>query len=554
MRHLNLALSIIMTTSILVHSQVAPKPIGTYTYLQVREALLEHRETALLDVREEAPFAEAHPLFAANIPFSRLELEVYNRIPRRNTTIVVYDNGEGLASKSANRLLQLGYTQVHLLKDGLEGWKSADGELFKDVNVPSKSFGELVESKRHTPMLSAPEVKVLLDAKADVVVLDVRRFDEYQTMNIPGSTSVPGAELVLRARELAPRPETKIIVNCAGRTRSIIGTQSLINAGIPNQVVALRNGTIGWTLAGQELEHGANRRFVEASAENKAKAIADSRKVADQAGVKRTTLAEIAPWLSDPNRTTYRFDVRTPEEYAEGHLPGFRSTPGGQLVQETDHSASVRGARIVLADDQNNVRANMTSSWLAQMGWEVYVLDNTTTSDYTEKGKTKPELPAFPNIPKSKLVTATTLAQWLNEPKTVVVDLATEAQYNKQHISGAWYALRSQFADAINKLPKADRYILTSPDGTLARFAFSDFQELTNKEVFVLEGGTNAWVAEKHPVSSEAPQYASPQIDRYRRPYEGTKSSVKAMEDYLEWEYGLVEQLRKDGTHGFSVL
>jgi rhodanese-related sulfurtransferase len=83
-----------------------------------------------------------------------------------------------------------------------------------------------------------------------MVVLDARRFDEFNTMCIPGGTSVPGAELVLRVRELAPDPRTQVIVNCAGRTRSIIGTQSLVNAGIPNPVAALRNGTIGWTLAG----------------------------------------------------------------------------------------------------------------------------------------------------------------------------------------------------------------------------------------------------------------------------------------------------------------
>lgn len=44
--------------------------------------------------------------------------------------------------------------------------------------------------------------------------------------------------------------QTPIVVNCAGRTRSIIGAQSLINAGLRNPVYALRNGTIGWTLAG----------------------------------------------------------------------------------------------------------------------------------------------------------------------------------------------------------------------------------------------------------------------------------------------------------------
>ncbi len=42
--------------------------------------------------------------------------------------------------------------------------------------------------------------------------------------------------------------------------------------------------------------------------------------------------------------------------------------------------------------------------------------------------------------------------------------------------------------------------------------------------------------------------------DRYRRPYEGTDNSAEAMQAYLEWEYGLVDQLARDGTHGFRVL
>ena len=213
------------------------------TPADVRAQLLARREIALLDVREEDPYAQAHPLWAANLPLSKLELEAYGRIPRRDTPIVVYDDGEGLAERAAVGLQVLGYTDVRLLAGGLAGWREAGGELFRDVNVPSKSFGELVEAERHTPSLAAGEVKALLDAKADVVVLDARRFDEYQTMSIPTATSVPGAELVLRARALAPDPATRVIVNCAGRTRSIIGTQSLVNAGLPNPVAALRNGT-----------------------------------------------------------------------------------------------------------------------------------------------------------------------------------------------------------------------------------------------------------------------------------------------------------------------
>ncbi len=235
--------------------------IAVRTFHDIRAALLARRELALLDVREEDPFAQAHPLFAANLPLSRLELEIHARVPRRDTPITVYDDGEGLAPVAAQRLLDLGYSDVALLDGGLSGWRNAGGELFRDVNVPSKAFGELVEAERHTPSLAAEEVQTLLDARADAVILDARRFDEYQTMSIPGGISVPGAELVLRVAELAPDPRTRVIVNCAGRTRSIIGTQSLLNAGIPNPVAALRNGTIGWTLAGQQLEHGQTRRF-----------------------------------------------------------------------------------------------------------------------------------------------------------------------------------------------------------------------------------------------------------------------------------------------------
>ncbi len=391
--------------------------IAVRTFHDIRAALLARRELALLDVREEDPFAQAHPLFAANLPLSRLELEIHARVPRRDTPITVYDDGEGLAPVAAQRLLDLGYSDVALLDGGLSGWRNAGGELFRDVNVPSKAFGELVEAERHTPSLAAEEVQALLDARADAVILDARRFDEYQTMSIPGGISVPGAELVLRVAELAPDPRTRVIVNCAGRTRSIIGTQSLLNAGIPNPVAALRNGTIGWTLAGQQLEHGQTRRFGAISQDTRKAAAQRARAVADRAGVERLDLAGLAQWQDEHDRTTYLLDVRPPEEYEAGHLPGSRSTPGGQLVQETDHVASVRGARLVLVDD-DGVRANMSASWLAQMGWQVAVLDGLSDADFSERGAWSAPLPGQP---RADTIDPTTLAAYGRRRKPVGV-------------------------------------------------------------------------------------------------------------------------------------
>src|SRR3984957_10103794 len=318
----------------------------------VRRALLAKTEISLLDVRHESRFATGHPLFAASFPLGQLEAQAADRLPRRTVPIVVYGDGVDDALAGARRLRELGYTDVSLLADGLAGWTADGGELFEDVNAPSKAFGELVAETAGTPSLAADEVAALLRPAAGidagptaapvVVVVDARRFDESPTMSIPTATSVPGAELALRVRALAPDPGTTVVVNCAGRTRSIIGAQSLINAGLPNRVVALRNGTIGWTLAGLDLDRGQARRAPDVSPETARQAEAAAWAGAERAGVRRLDGEPAGP--DDERRTVYRFDVRTPQEYENGHRPGFRSAPGGQLLQETDWNAPVRGA------------------------------------------------------------------------------------------------------------------------------------------------------------------------------------------------------------------
>ena len=534
-------------------------PVPTMNPAQVRERLLARQEICILDVREEDPFAQAHPLFAANLPLSRIELDAWRRIPRRDTCLVVYDAGEGLVEPAVRTLRRIGYTNVHALAGGLAAWRESGGELFRDVNVPSKSFGELVESVRHTPSLSAQEVKALIDQQADMVVLDARRFDEYQTMSIPTGVSVPGAELVLRARALAPNPSTRIVVNCAGRTRSIIGTQSLINAGLPNPVSALRNGTIGWTLAGQALARGASARFPTVDARTRAQAAQAARAVADRAGVARTDLATVLGWLADNAgvgaRSTYFFDVRTPEEFAAGHVPGACSAPGGQLVQETDHSVAVRGARVVLCDD-DGTRANMSASWLAQMGWEVHVVDGLQAPDFSAHG---PALSSTPEPPVwVRRSSAAELADWLasDASATAVLDLGTSAAFVQGHIRGARWALRSQLASARAAIGAPPRLVLVCAEGRASRQAVADVRGLwpASTEVCWLDGGLTAWVASGQPLVPGEEGLLSPRIDRYRRPYEGTDNPVEAMQGYLDWEFGLVEQLGRDGTHHFRVI
>jgi rhodanese-related sulfurtransferase len=367
----------------------------TVTPREVRQDWIARREIALLDLREEDPFARAHPLFASQLPLSRLELEILDRVPRKDAKIVLYDNGEGLVSPAGKRLAALGYTQIRALAGGLQAGRTPATSCSR-TSIPTARRSANWSRRGATPRPCPPRRSRRGSTRADQVILDSRRFEEYAVMNIPGGISTPGAELVLRAREIAPDPATTIIVNCAGRTRSLIGAQSLLNAGVPNPVFALRNGTIGWTLAQQTLEHGQSRRFPAVSDQTLEEARAKARDVAYRAGVRRIDAEGLADLAQDRKRTLYRFDVRTPEEYAAGHLPGFRSAPGGQLVQETDVFAPVRGGRIVLADDLGP-RADMSASWLAQLGWDVYVLDGGFDGEL-ETGAWRPAPPPIPTV------------------------------------------------------------------------------------------------------------------------------------------------------------
>ncbi len=524
---------------------------------QLQDTLRNGGEVALIDLREEAVFATGHPLFAVNLALSKLEIEVLDRLPRRNVPIPLYDNGEfwdaaqGIrkTTRAVAILQALGYANIALLASDLAGWKEAGGELFIDVNAPCKAFGEWVEHHYHTPSFSAEQVKALQAQNANIAILDVRRFDEFTTMSIPAGISLPGGELVLRLRDAVPDRQTQVIINCAGRTRSIIGTQSLINAGIPNPVAALRNGTIGWTLANQELVQQQQASFPPLS-EASRQAVADnSRALAHRAGVTRISPEQLATWQQDRTRTLYLFDVRTADEFAAGHIDGARHVPGGQLIQETDHYASVRGARIVLSDHQS-VRAEMAASWLAQMNWEVAVLD-APSSAYRVPGNGSANVAAAPAVEE---VTPQQLRGWLAEGDTGVIDLTTSANFRLRRIPGALWTTRANIAQVLRQHPAVKRWVVTCTSGLLARYAVTEVAELTGLPAYLLQKGTLGWIDASLALEHGDSAWIENAQDRYRRPYEGTDISPQAMQDYLDWEYGLVAQLERDGTHGFKLL
>jgi len=519
------------------------------------EVLKDGKEIALIDVREQGVFSEAHMLAANCIPVSRMERVIYDLIPRRSTRIVLVDDGPEdpfkLAETASARLSKYGYTDKMILEGGIGGWLGAGFSLFSGVNVVSKAFGEFVETNDDTPRISAEALFEKIRNREKLVIFDARPREEFFRMNIPGAVNVPGAELVHRFFDLAPDADTQVVVNCAGRTRSIIGAQSLINAGVPNPVAALKNGTMGWRLAGFDLEHGNERPTPTPSADGLKNAIGCARNVADRFGVRKIDRFTLRKWKDESeDRTLYVLDVRSPEEFEAGHLEGARNAPGGQLVQATDEYAAVRNARIVLVDD-NEVRAIMTASWLIQMGWtDVFMLGGGMGQDHLLKGPHRSFSPAFT---ESDRVSVPELKTILDAGESAaIVDLATSRQFKQAHIPGAWWAIRSRLLSDVSRLPKTDRLILTSSDGMFAHLAAGEIKVAGfQRPVCVLEGGTAAWVDAGLPVEAGIKQAISPVNDIWYKPYERLDAPEQAMQEYLDWEVALVEQVKRDGTVDF---
>ncbi len=197
----------------------------------------------------------------------------------------------------------------------------------------------------------------------------------------PVAEACPEQSFPFRIADIvAERPDARVVVNCAGRTRSIIGTRTLQRMGLQN-VVGLRNGTSGWSLAGLALERDADRvSQPDVSAEGQARAEEFARRVAREDGVRALSIDALRDMMAKTDRVMYFIDVRSREEFEAGHIPGFVWVPGGQAVQRVDDTVAVRSAHVVFCDD-GVTRSFVTASWYRQMGFRrVYAVDGGTTA------------------------------------------------------------------------------------------------------------------------------------------------------------------------------
>lgn len=510
----------------------------------LKQWLHDKSEIALFDVREHGQYGESHLFLATSVPYSRLEYEAARLAPRKSVRLVIYDDAGGeLSQRAALSLVKQGYECVYVLSGGAKAWGDQGFNLFAGVNLPSKTFGELVEQQCHTPRLSAEVLAKMIHDSDDFIVLDGRPLSEFKKMSIPTAQCCPNGELAYRIKSHITNPLTKIVINCAGRTRSIIGAQTLINLGIKNPIYALENGTQGWFLKDYVLDHGKIGEYAEPKIDEELQLAA--RALQAKYAIPTVSDDQFSLWAKDPSRSLYLCDVRTKEEFELNSLEGAQHAPGGQLIQATDQFVGVRNSRIVLYDS-DGLRAVTVASWLKQMGHDVSVLANGIDSKVSLVNAQS----SLNYRLKSNALTDAQLLGVIKNNSATLIDIRESMQFRKAHLPNSKWAIRPFLMSAIAQTDKP--IVLISDNRALTYGAMLELENYgLSADIYELQN--SIFPSQFHLVSSESEPADSECIDYLFFVHDRHDGNKDAARRYLEWETGLIAQLDDDEINLYSI-
>ena len=506
---------------------------------------------ALIDVREAGEYNSSHIADSSLIPRKELEFRMGVSAPVKGEKIVICDDDGRRAALAAATLENMGFSDVLVLDRGVNQWSTEGYPTEWGSNVISKDFGERMEVEHHVPEIEATELHERIERGDKLVILDTRTPEEYQRFCIPGGRSVPGGELALRVTDITKDldKDTTIIVNCAGRTRSVIGTRVLQRMGLTN-IFGLKNGTSGWLLAGYELETGGDRlELPEPSPEGLAAAETYAARLAEEDGVRYLDVDAVRSMLDErAEKTCYFVDVRTTDEYAAGHIPGFRWFPGGQVVQRSDDVLVVKNCPVVFCCD-GKARATFIASWYRQFGFEeVYAVDGGTTAWAASGRQLETDAGESPPIGleeargQVKLVSPQELEA--DQPASVIF-VETSTDFSAGHVPGARWVPRGSLELEISDVApdKNAAIAVTCLNGQNAALAGATLKGLGYQNVSVLDGGMAAWRQAGFGVEQGLSGVMRAPTDVV---VSGPDRNFADMMNYLRWETALGEKYAAD--------
>ncbi|HTM08641.1 MAG TPA: rhodanese-like domain-containing protein [Verrucomicrobiae bacterium] len=514
---------------------------------RLKERLDKERSFALLDVRERGEYNAGHIPGATSLPRRDIEFRLARLLPVATVPVVAVGAGDAREERAAAVLMCAGYANVALLQGGFGAWRESGYPTATGVNVPSKAFGEIIHGDCEVREMTPEELASRLRRGETPVIIDVRTPEEYGRFCIPGGVNIPGGDLILWAEELKAASKKPIIVNCAGRTRGIIGAQTLTLLGVAD-ACALKNGTMGWVLAGLDLER-PHRTATEASNSSRAAAERYAAELAAAEKIPFVSVSEMEALLSQTRETLYPIDVRSPEEYSSGHIPGYFSLPGGQAVQCADDYIALRSGRIVFASERAS-RAVMAAYWFRKMGFSASVLDGGTEAWAAqgleiEKGFPRESVLGLNEARATvRLISGGELENMrAHNDEFLVVDVGLSLEYQRGHVPGAVWIARDWLEERLPELypDRRQSVVCACPDGRQSLLAAASLAEIGYVDVRVLDGGTNEWTTSGRPVETG---FTRPLVESNDVVLSASLSGDKeAMRRYLAWE---VELVRKD--------
>jgi rhodanese-related sulfurtransferase len=509
--------------------------------ISAREAkarIHDKRMCALLDVREEGQFGDGHPFLAVNCPYSHFEQLVSRLVPSTWVPTILVDDGDGVSIQAAELMALMGYTHVFCVEGGIPAWRAQGLNLYKGVNLPSKTLGEWVEHQENIHRITPTQLADWQSTRKPFHFFDCRPPNEYAKMTVPGAQCVPNGELAHRWAAVVKDDITPIVLTCAGRTRGLIGAAGLNRVGVGNPVYALENGTQGWTLAGLSLLRGqapAELPVMDASHLSISRAKADA--LIDREQLLCIGVDEFTELARDQKRVVFLVDVRSAAEYAEGHLPGAIHAWGGQIVQAVDLFVGVRHATVVLTDD-TGLRAAVAATWLRCLGYETFIMRDTQALSLSPRWRQMAPVPPIPAaLPFVDLLHAAGLAQ---SGQVHLVDLRHSQAYRQLHITNAIWANRAN----LGRIPKDKPLILCADRPDVAQRVAQELQAMGHSVQGQIRSGVDTWRDAGLALAS-SPQVPTDDqcIDFLFFVHDRHDGNLESAKRYLEWEQGLMAQL-----------
>ena len=519
--------------------------------VELKELMESSRAHAVLDVRDPMEFHEKQIFMTTNAPRGAVEFLAERLVPVKATPVVCMDEGGPRAERVASLFEECGYTDVSVLEGGLGAWEAGGFPTASGTNVPSKDFGERIHVENAVPEITAPELYALIEGDTPPRIFDTRTEVEFERFCVPTGRSLPGGELILHAWDLDQDKETPLIINCAGRTRSIIGTQALHRLGVTH-ARALKNGGMGIMLEGLELEEGKPSEIPAPSEQSRAHGEVLGAQVAEEEGVPFVSVEELRALQAEAgSRTLYVLDVRLAPEFSGGHIPGAISIPGGQAAQRTDEVIAVRAGKIVAYCDKN-ARGVMAAYWLRQMGLDVSVLRGGLTA-WCEAGGAleKPSEAASGESPAGageilllEGSRAQTRAYSAGEASArrprfgAVLDVDLSSSFERGHLPDSVWVSRGRIEEEAPERVgnQRARVLCVCEDGRKSALSALALQRLGYRRAGYLEGGKAAWREAGHSLDTGREGLDAQPRDVQLKPYDIGRS---AMEGYLTWEENL---------------